>query len=63
MHITSGPRVRSALSSLKRLERRPGADAQTVRAVRMAPGPAGVEFTKGGAPGVKLVRRMKEPAQ
>jgi hypothetical protein len=29
----------------------------------MAPEPGSVEFTNGDAPDVKLVRRMKEPAQ
>jgi hypothetical protein len=41
----------------------PSAHAQTVEAVDIALEPAGVEFTNGDAPGVKLVRRKKEPAQ
>ena len=50
------------LSSLKRLERRPGplsAHARTVEALRIALEAVGVEFTNGDAPGVKPVRRMK----
>jgi hypothetical protein len=54
------------LSSLKRLERRPGplsAHARTVEALRAALEAVGVEFTNGDATGVKLMKRMKEPAQ
>ncbi|UIY45851.1 transcriptional regulator [Methylobacterium radiotolerans] len=57
-HLAEASKV--SIPSIKRLEAQPGplaAQARTVDALRAALEAAGVEFTNGGQPGVRMARR------